>query len=470
MRIAREEVIDVDEDLNAVDIHRLGDAIAETSAHIDLAKHRLLEMLRVFDQREGWAGYGAKSAAHWLSWRTGLLPGAARERVRVARALGELPGIDAALRRGVVSYSKVRAMTRVATAENEETLLEMAGHATASELEKICRGLGAVQEAGAARQAGEEVAKRWVRHRRTDDGMVRIEAQLTADEAEMVLKALAEARKPPEKEADQEGDQEAEQKPGGIGVPAGTPMGARQADALVRIADSFVATGSEHGVEGNGAATGAERTQLFVHLSEQRLDPDGPLEATLQDGTTLSPQALLRLACDCKLVPVRTGEGGQILDVGRQTRSTPRRLRRAVMARDRKCCFPGCDNVAFLDTHHIEHWAQGGETTLANLVLLCRHHHVAVHERGFGLERKGDGTLRFFTPDGAAIEEVPAQPGAGRGVPAETLERMRADVAARGLALDLHGHEGSFRMEPIEYGWAIESLLPAELRPGGMMG
>src|SRR5690606_2656993 len=129
-----------DRQLRPADADRLADEIAEVSSHIDAATHRLLTLIRRFDTGGGWAVHGALSCAHWLNWRIGLDLGAARERVRVARALGELPVLDDALRRGLVSYSKVRAMTRVATRDNEATLLEMAQHATASQLEKICRG------------------------------------------------------------------------------------------------------------------------------------------------------------------------------------------------------------------------------------------------------------------------------------------------------------------------------------------
>ena len=102
----------------------LADRIAELSARIQAATYELLVLIHQFDQREGWSGFA--SCAHWLSWRIGLAPGAAREKVRVARALADLPLLSDAMRRGVVSYSKVRAVTRVATPETEQTLLDVA--------------------------------------------------------------------------------------------------------------------------------------------------------------------------------------------------------------------------------------------------------------------------------------------------------------------------------------------------------
>jgi len=132
----------------AKEVDQLADFIAVSSARIDAATHELLTQIRRFDQLGGWAWHGAKSCVAWLSWRVGLSVGAAGEKVRVARALGELPLIDAAFGAGELSYCKVRAMTRVATAETEELLLTMARSATGAQLERICRGFRRVQRQG----------------------------------------------------------------------------------------------------------------------------------------------------------------------------------------------------------------------------------------------------------------------------------------------------------------------------------
>ena len=126
-------------DPHIVELDRLGDEIAELAAHLDAATARLLDLIREFDARGGW-GHGFRSCAHWLSWRVGLEPGAAREHVRVARALGSLPQLREALARGDLSYSKVRALTRVATPETEERLLAVGRAGTAEHVELIVRG------------------------------------------------------------------------------------------------------------------------------------------------------------------------------------------------------------------------------------------------------------------------------------------------------------------------------------------
>ena len=187
--VVLEEVMSEGVCLSMEEIAAMGEAIAETAAIIDVATHRFLTQLREFDRVDGWHRAGALSCAHWLSWRVGMDLGAAREKVRVARRLVELPLIDGALARGAISYSKVRAMTRVATASNEEDLLSMARCSTGAQLEKICRLKRGVDRLGVERVAEEE-CRRYVVERATDDGMVSIQLRLNPEEAARVMKAL----------------------------------------------------------------------------------------------------------------------------------------------------------------------------------------------------------------------------------------------------------------------------------------
>ena len=173
--------------LSMEEIAALGEAIAETAAIIDVATHRFLSQLREFDRVDGWHRAGAVSCAHWLSWRVGMDLGAAREKVRVAKALDGLPLIDEALRKGEISYSKVRAMTRVATAGNEADLLSMARNATGAQLEKICR---LKRKLNGLEDAAELEGRRTVFERPTGDGMVSIQLRLLPEEAARVMKAL----------------------------------------------------------------------------------------------------------------------------------------------------------------------------------------------------------------------------------------------------------------------------------------
>jgi hypothetical protein len=172
------------------ELEQLGERIAEQAAHLDAAMHLLLANLREFDERGGWHAQGAASCAHWLAWRVGWDLVTARERVRVARKLAEFPAIDDALRRGEVSYSKVRALMRIATHENEVLLLDHARLMTASQLEKLSRKYALVLRHGQTPRPQDDEQRRYVRRRDTDDGMIKIEAVLHPEEAELVWRML----------------------------------------------------------------------------------------------------------------------------------------------------------------------------------------------------------------------------------------------------------------------------------------
>ena len=376
---------------------KLAQEIATLSARLDAATHRLLECIRSFDESAGWHEQGAISCAHWLSWRVGLDPGTAREKVRVARALGKLPAIDEALHSGRLSYSKVRALTRVATPETETGLLDMALIATGAQLERLCRGYRSVIDGGRAPRPEERsVHRRWL-----PGGMVKLELVLEADEADMILRAVDRAR---EVNADQEASaNRAAAAPTdrcpvkGGSVSAGTPWPTR-ADGMVKLAESFLAS---HTVSGSGG----ERFQVVVHLDQEALGPDGALAGTLEDGTRVPAETLRRVACDCGLVAAR--HDGQSLDIGRRTRSIPPAIRRALMLRDHGCAFPGCTHAAFLHAHHVEHWLHGGATRLGNLVMLCTFHHHLVHEGGWKVAALAGGAFRFRAPGGTLLATTP---------------------------------------------------------------
>jgi hypothetical protein len=177
------------------------------------------------------------------------------------------------------------------------------------------------------------------------------------------------------------------------------PRPARQAsnaEALVALADASLA-------QAGAGRAGGERYQVVVHVDEQVLTDDAEGGCELDDGSPLAAETARRLACDAAVV--RNGD---------KSRTIPTALRRALRRRDRGCRFPGCENRRFLDAHHVEHWAKGGETRLDNLVLLCRRHHRAVHEGGYTVDDEG----RFYYPWGTELEHVPRLP---RGDPERLL-------------------------------------------------
>src|SRR5213594_5193248 len=367
-----------------LEVERLGDEIAVLCAHLDAATARLLDLIREFDARGGW-NTGFLSCAAWLSWRVGLDRGAARERVRVARALGTLPRLAQALARGELSYSKVRALTRVATPETEERLLAVGKAGTAEHVERIVRGWRLVDRQAEARETARRHAIRALHVYQDEDGMVVIRGRLAPEVGAVLVQALAAAR------------EALYQRVHASDVPAETPTTAQQqADALVLVAEAAL----HHGID---PGTAGERYQVVVHVDAAALaDPDVPGHSVLEDGAHVSAETTRRLACDASRVVMRHGSGGGAVEVGARTRTIPPALRRALHHRDRGCRFPGCGS-RFGQGHHIHHWAQGGPTTLSNLASLCRRHHRAVHEEGFTIVRRADGGLQFFRPDGRRL-------------------------------------------------------------------
>src|SRR6266852_4486555 len=175
------------------DLERLGDEIAVLSAHLDAATARLLDLIREFDARGGWSN-GFRSCAAWLSWRVGFAPGAAREHVRVARALGALPRLAQALACGELSYAKVRALTRVATPETEARLLAVGRAGTAAHIERIVRGWRCVDRRAEAREAKRRHVTRALHVYHDEDGMVVLKGRLEPEVGALLLQALAAAR------------------------------------------------------------------------------------------------------------------------------------------------------------------------------------------------------------------------------------------------------------------------------------
>jgi hypothetical protein len=419
------------------DLDRLGDEIAELSAHLDAATARLLALIREFDARGGW-NTGFRSCAAWLSWRVGLAPGAAREHVRVARALGALPLLARALARGEVSYAKVRALTRVATQETEERLLAVGRAGTAEHVERIVRGWRKVDRLAEAREAARQHASRALHVYPDSDGTMIVRGRLTPEVGALLVQALAAAR---ESLYQRRRDQTPDADP--------PTMEQQQADALALLAESALHHGLDPGAPG-------ERYQVVVHVDAEVLrDADEPGQSVLEDGARVPAGTSQRLACDAGRVVMRHDHDGRLVEIGARTRTIPPALRRALHHRDRGCRFPGC-GVWFGQGHHIRHWAQGGPTTLSNLALLCRRHHRAVHEEGYQVDRQSDGELRFRCPDGRLLPEVPPCPE----ITGDPIGVLRARHQAEGLHLHARTATPGWLGEHLDVGWAIDVLHP----------
>ena len=469
---------------------RLGDRIAELSARIQAATWELLALIRDFDAQNGWSG--CLSCAQWLGWRTGLAPGAAREHVRVARALGELPKLSDAMRRGRISYSKVRAVTRVATPDNEQTLLDVALAGTAEHVEQIARSWRRVDRSAEQAEERQRDAGRSLRTWVGDDGMVVVRGRLTPEVGAVLRRALEAA-------CDEAGRAAAD---GGAAAAAADAvaradeqptLGQRQADAIGMVAEAALAGGLDKGTAGDryqvvlhvdaaalaeprdvpaGTRATRRRRRTSGPCPGARLAPSGSTapaapaagSQTVLDeagGIHVSGETARRVACDAATVMMGHGPGGEILDVGRRTRTLSPALRRALAARDRQCRFPGCGNLR-CDAHHVEHWADGGRTALDNLVLLCRRHHRAVHEEAFRVTRDAAGDVQFLRPDGRPLAAAPPAPVWAGSALGPTNDRL----VAAGIEIDARTATPAWQGERLDLGWAMSVLWrPKAERP-----
>ena len=437
------------------ELDRLGDQIAELSAHLEAATARLLDLIREFDARGGWCN-GFRSCAHWLSWRIGLDLGAAREKVRVARALATLPLLAEALARGELSYAKVRALTRVATPETEARLLGVGRAGTAAHVERIVRGWRYMDRKAEARETKRQHASRALHVHQDEDGTVVLRGRLEPEVGALFMKALAAARETLYQRGRGERAVTRFNDPSADPSAERPTMAQQQADALALLAEAALHHGLDPGAPG-------ERYQVVVHVDATALaDPDQPGQSVLEDGARVPAETSRRLACDASRVVMRHDEDGRTVEVGARTRTIPPALRRALHHRDQGCRFPGC-GLRFGQGHHLHHWAQGGPTTLSNLALLCRRHHRAVHEEGYQVDRQPDGALQFRRPDGQLLPDVPA-PAA---VPADPVQALHAQHDAQGLRLHARTACPSWLGERLDLGYALDVLHPLANRLPG---
>jgi hypothetical protein len=651
-------------DLGQLSVEALESLLLELAADLAARTSRYLDVIAELDRREAWRHYGCRNMAEWVSWRAGVSIGAAREQVRVAASLSRLPRLHEALARGEISYSKARALTRVATTDNEAHLLEVARSATGAQLERIC---SRYRQSSDAHDPSAELARYRRRYLRTwfdEDGCLRGSFCLPPEEGAMLLRALDEAsgllrkgRSGSHMESTKPGDQESCQerrtpvrgaapqdrvplgptleantqsdKPtcdidaiaatslGSRNLPHAKPampgreaqlrsdpalqsrnttdpelakpgrdtrrgtnaalgswnptdveqakpgqdtrrgtnpaLGSRQRDrdpsthdthrfnearnghdhmthpqleahvhAIPHSADAFspfeehgtdpwlanasgsptgpcvsaetspgvrsipqsalsttfetgescaaspvpagfTSPASDSGITSEGPGSllrqaephakhatnnpdtldpdevidppqdepddplgahfadalvtlsrfflvhvgcgrdGEARPLVVVHVADPHGGPSTSTSTHLERGGGMADEALLRLACDAEIIAQHTC--GTFLDLGRARRRPSAALRRALVSRDRGCRFPGCSARAFIEAHHLRHWAHGGDTNLDNLVLLCSFHHRLVHEGGFELRRTADDTFVAIAPTGQVLED-----------------------------------------------------------------
>ena len=547
----------------------LAEQITTLAGHLNAAHYRFLKLLDRFDRDQGWAGPGIRSLAHWLNWQCGLGDLAAREKVRVARALRTLPLTDAAFEEGRISYSKVRAMTRVATAANEAELLNIARHGTAAHMERLVRAYRRCRQVeGTSPSARDRCLEERFDWFVEDDEMIQFSGRVSIEQGRLLIKALEamaaemDAEAEPDAEPDAGPDTEAlrknvsaetsakmaaEAKPDAepdAGPDAGPdtealrknvsaetsveivaevepdaeldaepepdteplqenvsaetsaemdaetviepftvafersvseetlPDGAtaprpaeRRATALVHLAEHYLATG------GRGARplTANEAYQVFIHVNANDAHPDnrinGETTCYTEDRRCLAPHVVRQLACEASRRTVLENDKGEVLNIGRRSRAVPRRLAHALRIRDGGCRFPACGQRRWTDAHHIRHWADGGETSLDNLVTLCRYHHRALHRQEYRIERDAGGEPMFVDKQGERLPAVVEPPFWREQRAAPRVRELQAEHTRRGLDIDEATAVTAWAGESMDYSTAIEWLLRSD---GGM--
>ena len=411
-----------------VPLERVEAQICELAGHLAAATCRFLVLLADFDARRGWASWEMSSCAQWLSWKCQMSSGTAREHVRVARALRDLPVIRARFAAAKLSYAKVRALTRIATPATESGLAELAGPMTANQLERFARAHRQVTRADDA----DARVRRRLTWRFEEDGSLSGTFRLPPLQGAVLLKALRAACA--DLAGDPRGDVSAETPAAGPAPPAACPPEVRTssdlADGLVAVAESFLA-GKVAG------ADDAEVYQVVVHVgagvhaepptaaadpgvsAETRAarlarvpgGPADPARCHVEDGPGISVSTAQMITCTAALSWMTHGDAGAVLALGRRRRRPSSAIRRAARERDHgRCRFPGCESRR-VDLHHIRHWINGGRTDLDNLISLCPWHHKIVHDRGYLIAApSGRGDFAFYRPDGTPVPSSPPLP------------------------------------------------------------
>ncbi|MFI7588907.1 HNH endonuclease [Spongisporangium articulatum] len=426
------------------------------AGQIAAATARFLELLAEFDRRRGWQLPGVVSCVHWLTWRCALDERTAREYLRVARAVhgdgGEpvLPSVRENFAAGRLSYSKVRAITRVATPLSEGELVDAALHSTAAQVERLARGLrkvavldrdvaqGRAGEAAvignpgvrvpAPRESGPSLQWRW-----NDEGELVVWGRLDAAGGAAFLAATARAQAELLHVA---GDGSAEPSPPAASVSELTGRApADLAPAVVAMAETVLAAPEAPRFapaaqvvvlapldELRTALTDREVRQEPMVGGDRPASPSAlprptPDPARFCDGPPVGPALLRQLIDDGALRTAVLAGDGRTLDLGRSRRRPTSRQLAVLWTRDGGCRAPGCRRDRFLHAHHVVHWGRGGGTTVDNLVLLCGEHHRLLHEGAFTILAQGRQRFAFAWPDGTAWEPAPPLSGDLADVP-----------------------------------------------------
>ena len=432
------------------DTREIAQELGTLAATLAATTCRFLMLLAEFDRREGWAEQGVSSSSQWLSWRCGMSATTAREQVRVARKLAGLPLTVEQFAAGRLSYSKVRAITRVASADTEVELLEIAASATANQLDRFVAG---VATATGVRDVNVRHSLRYLSFRTEDDGSVSFSGRCSPEDGAAILERLRLVQEYLARTDTAESEHSTDEPVASWDDP-GVARGRALIDAFVLLCEES-SVGSDAEPTSMEEAIGSRRSETVLHVTLEEITeaaaagharsasaealhelshhacaqaPPGDTEVRigprLEMGAALHPTTARRLCCDSGLLlsvhepgdhragrvsVVPNARKGRSLALGRRRRLASRAQLRALWDRDHGCRFAGCERRRYLHAHHIRHWADGGPTDLTNLVLLCGHHHRLLHEGGYTIALHGD-VVTIRDASGSRLPMVPPLP------------------------------------------------------------
>ncbi|WP_374613727.1 HNH endonuclease [Gordonia sp. (in: high G+C Gram-positive bacteria)] len=397
------------------------------AAQITALTADFLDLVAELDERESWRGPGIHSLAHWLSWKAGIAPRTAHEQLRVAKAIRELPAIRTAFREGRLTYSKVRALTRVATPEREEELVNLALSCTASQLDRAVRAMGRIDRNRGVEDEGRPPVESTGRWKWNDDGSLSVSLTLSPLDGARFLAGTVRAEYERTRTCDDRDLPTLESVPRNTDAGSAPKDSGQESEAIPsrrrdlwrhvpsNVAPAVVAMADmvHDGIAMPGLAPGAE---ILIHAG------DGVESAHLDDGPALSEAEVDEARCGASTRDVASrrvpGQLGKLalLGVGRRKRAPNKALVRALFVRDRCCQVPGCGRTRHLHAHHVQLWSAGGRTDPDNLILLCGSCHRSLHRGEFAITAHGKQRFTFHRPDGTEIEVAPptSKPGGWR--------------------------------------------------------
>jgi hypothetical protein len=378
----------------------IADAMDQLHAVQEVARFQLLQVIAAFVRTEGFRIDGVADAVTWITVRLGVSRQDARDHLRVAEALAELPHLAEVASTGQLSWEVTCALTEFATATTDAQLAEQARGMTAAHARRLARR-HRVATKQQDREARRTRSLTW--HTDSANNMVVFNGRLPLVDGETVTTAL---------------DRIIETYGPDPVTKVYEPHAARAADALVDLARQRLADDAD-----------TDRATVVVHAPAEIFANRDDVSGHLSTGEPVYAGAVRRLACDARLQISLYDENGPVpfIGIGNTSRVTPMWLRRRVLARDHHCRFPGCSSRFGLDVHHLIWVEHGGPTNESNLLALCRHHHHDLHEGGYTARGDANGVVTVFTPTGKVLASTHA------GLAADLRTRLEPVLNCAGL-------------------------------------